>query len=221
MWIELIKLAVLFVLIFVIMRVLGKSLLSQWTPYDLITIFFLSYVGLSVVEIKGFLHGVIGIIVIGLLYSFIARLSLIQPLSQFIIGEPTILIKHGKLSVENLKKSRYSLAELLSSIRTAGYPDIKDIEYVLLEPNGKLSVIPKPEITPVTLQNLDIPSQYKGLPIAVIVEGIVQHKNLKLINKNQEWLKRELQLKGYNKVNEIYYAYVSDKDYTLTIETVK
>ncbi|WP_158737046.1 DUF421 domain-containing protein [Alteribacillus sp. YIM 98480] len=221
MWIEILKLAVLFVLIFVIMRLLGKSLLSQWTPYDLITIFFLSYVGLSVIEIKDFSHGVISILVIGLLYSLIARLSLVQPLSQFIIGEPTILVKHGKLSVKNLKKSRYSLAELLSSIRTAGYPDIKEIEYVLLEPNGKLSVIPKPEVTPVTLQNLNITPDYKGLPIAVIVEGRVQHKNLKLINKDKDWLKKELYVKGYAKTEDIYYAVVREKEHELMIQTLK
>ncbi|SDH89134.1 Uncharacterized membrane protein YcaP, DUF421 family [Alteribacillus persepolensis] len=220
MWVEVGKLSVLFVLIFLMMRLLGKSLLAQWTPYDLLTIFFLSYVGLSVVEIQGFVHGIISIVVIGALYSVIARLSLVQPLSQLIIGEPTILVKHGKLSVHNLKRSRYSLAELLSSIRTAGYPDIAEIEYVLLEPNGKLSVIPKPEVTPVTLQNLDIPPRYQGMPIAVIVEGRIQHKNLKLIDKDEHWLKEELQQKGCSNIKNVYYAVVSEKEQTLRIESL-
>ncbi|MDR6999629.1 YetF domain-containing protein [Neobacillus niacini] len=61
-------------------------------------------------------------------------------LAQF--AHPSILIKHGKISKKELRKTRFSLVELLSAIRAAGYPNIQDLDYVILEPNGDLSILP-------------------------------------------------------------------------------
>lgn len=203
------------------MRLLGKSLLSQWTPYDLVTIVFLSYSAFAAIKFINFFQSVLSIILIGIIYLAIARLSLIQPISRFIIGEPTILIKHGKIIEENLRRSHYSLAELLSSIRAAGNPDIKDIDYALLEPNGQISVIKSQDVTPVSSKDLNIKTDYKGLPISVIVEGRIQYRNLRLINKNKEWLMKELEAKGYHQIQHIFYAYVNDHTHSLTVDTVK
>ena len=78
---ETLKLAGLFFLVFVVMRLLGKTLLSQWTAYDLVTIVFLSYAALGAVKIQGFVHAVICIILIGLFYLGLSRLSLLEGLS--------------------------------------------------------------------------------------------------------------------------------------------
>ncbi|WP_052427610.1 YetF domain-containing protein [Neobacillus niacini] len=114
---------------------------------------------------------------IAVLHFLISKLNLYKWFNHIITGEPTILIKHGKLIPINLKRSRYSLMELLSTIRAAGIPDIEDIEYAILEPNGEITILPQVDLVPVTPRLLKIDTEYKGLPIAVILEGKIQHKN--------------------------------------------
>ncbi|MDL4841604.1 DUF421 domain-containing protein [Aquibacillus rhizosphaerae] len=195
--------------------------MSQWTSYDLLTIVFLSYSAFSSVEILSFIHSVLNIVVIGFVYLIVARLSLIQPISQMIIGEPIILIKHGKVIKKNLKRSLYSLSELLSSIRSEGNPDIKDIDYALLEPNGKISIIISQDVSPVTPKHLNISTKYKGLPLSMVIQGKVQHNNLSLINKDELWLKQELESKGITSIKSIFYAYVNDQNNSLTVDMGK
>ena len=217
MIIETLKLGCLFILVFIVMRLLGKTLLSQWTAYDLVTIIFLSYSALGAIKVDGFFHAVICIFLIGVLYLVVSRLSLYAGLTSVIVGEPTIIIKHGKIIQKNLKKLRYSLTELLSTVRASGYPDIQDIEYAILEPNGQISVISKENLRPVTPKDLNIEIPYSGLPITVIAEGRIETENLTLIEKNEQWLQNEIKRHGYDKVETIFFAYTKDDAGSLTI----
>ncbi|WP_100407802.1 DUF421 domain-containing protein [Bacillus solitudinis] len=216
MILETLKLSGLFISVFIVMRLLGKTLLSQWTAYDLVTVIFLSYSALGAVKIEGFFHALLCIILIGFFYLTLSRLSLREALTRFIIGEPTILIKNGEIAQKNLKQIRYSITELLSSIRSFGYPDIQDVEYAILEPNGHMSIIPKNHLRTLTPKDLNINPEYQGLPITVIAEGRIKHKNLALLNKSEEWLKSELERKEYN-LKAIFYAYGKEDNESLTI----
>lgn len=211
MILETLKLSALFLLAFTVIRLLGKTLLSQWTAYDLVTIFFLAYSALGAVNVQGFFHAVICIISIGLLYMILSRLSLLEELSSYIIGTPTILIKNGEIDQKNLKKIRYSLTELLSSIRALGYPDIQDIDYAILEPNGHLSVFPKDYLRPLTLKNLHLKPEHHGLAITVIARGKIKYENLTFIEKTEDWLKYELAQKGFDNHRSIFYAYIKNE----------
>ncbi len=70
-----------------------------------------------------------------------------------------------------LKESRYPLPELLSNLRTTGYPDIHDNEYAILEATGEISIFPRKELVPITPKDLHMKVEYRGLPIAVVIEG--------------------------------------------------
>ncbi|SHK15485.1 DUF421 domain-containing protein [Tepidibacter formicigenes] len=215
------KLVFLFIFLVIIIRFLGKSVLAQLTPHDFMTIVFLSYLSFQPLKVDGIMETIVGIIVISIVHVLISRLSLLQWLNKFIIGQPTILIKHGKIIKSNLKNSRYSLNELLSAIRSAGYPYIQNIEYAILEPNGQLSILPKPDMIAITPKLLNIKTEYEGLPIAVVIEGKIKHKNLSLINKTEQWLINELKLKGFCNLDDIFYAAVNDTDYSLIVDTGK
>ncbi|MTI71462.1 MAG: DUF421 domain-containing protein [Firmicutes bacterium] len=215
------KLVFLFLFIIIILRILGKSVLAQLAPHDLMTIFFIAYLAFQPIKIEGTSQAIVGIIVIAIVHVVIGKLSFIQKLNKLIIGEPTILIQHGKIIKSNLKSSRYSLGELISSIRTSGYHDIKNIEYAILEPNGELSILPKADIIPIKPKHLNIKAEREGLPVAVVIEGKIQYKNLKFINKSEEWLLKKLKSHGYNNIDDIFYATVKDTDYTLTTDTWK
>lgn len=211
------KLILLFIIFIISVRFLGKAAIAQLTPFDFGAIIFLAYLAFAPIEIKGPIQGIVGMIVITFLHFLISKLNLYKWFNHIISGEPAILIKHGKLIPINLKRSRYSLMELLSTIRAAGVPDIEDIEYAILEPNGEITILPQVDLVPVTPRLLKIDTEYKGLPIAVILEGRIQNKNLELIHKDEKWLLSELEKKGYKKIKNIVYASVRDTNYSFNI----
>lgn len=212
------KLILIFLIFITAIRLLGKSALAQLTPHDFGAIIFLAYLSFGSIKVEGMTRGIIGVAVLTIVHFLVSRFNLFNPLNRLIIGKPTILIKHGEVIPLNLKQSRYPLVELLSSIRAAGYPDIQDIEYAILEPNGEISVLPKKELVPVTPKHLKMDVDYRGLPIVVVIEGKIQQKNLTLIDKDELWLKKELQAKGYERIDNIFYAFVLDTDHSLTVK---
>ncbi|MCY8234887.1 DUF421 domain-containing protein [Priestia endophytica] len=165
------KLILLFGLVILAMRCMGKTVLAQLTPPDLAAIVFLVTLSVSPIKANGIGQTIAGIITIIIVYILFFKFSLFRWLNRLFIGQPSILIKHGKISKKELRKTRFSLVELLSAIRSAGYPNIKDLDYVILEPNGDLSILPNQSVVNLTPRPLNIETDYQGLPIAVIVEG--------------------------------------------------
>ncbi|MFY0544980.1 DUF421 domain-containing protein [Brevibacillus sp. H7] len=212
------KVIVLYGLSVLAIRLMGKAALAQLTPHDLTAIVFLATLAISPIATDNFGEAVAGIVIVTLIHILITRLTLFRWLNHYLIGHPTLLIKHGKIIKSNLRRSRYSLVELLASIRTAGYPDVQDVEYAILEPTGEISILPRRDVTPVTPRHLDISIEYQGLPISVIIEGKIQHQNLKLIQKDEKWLMNQLEALGYSQLKSIFYAAVRDTDHSLTVD---
>lgn len=213
------KLILLFGLVILAMRCMGKTVLAQLTPPDLAAIVFVVTLSVSPIKANGIGQTIAGIITIVFMYLLFSKLSLFRWLNRMFIGHPSILIKHGKIPKKDLRKSRFSLVELLSTIRAAGYPNIRDIDYVILEPNGELSILPNQSVVNLTPRHLNIETDYQGLPVAMVVEGKIQHKNLKLIQKDEKWLQEELINQGFHQINNIFYAAVTDRDHSLIVDT--
>ncbi|WP_212634940.1 DUF421 domain-containing protein [Salibacterium halotolerans] len=197
---------------------MGKTALAQFTPHDFTAIFFIIAMAMNPIDADSIGKALIGILLIITLHLSFARLSLYNHLNRFLIGEPAILIKHGKLDRRNLKKSRFSLAELLSSVRSQGYSDVTTIQYAILEPNGAISVLPKPEMMPATKEDMSIEPDYQGFPMALIVEGDIQHEHLKMIEKDEVWLKHAVKKAGFTGVRAVFFAVVKDTDHSLIID---
>lgn len=205
------KIILMFIVGILIMRVMGKSTIVQLTPYDLVAIIIIGTViaePLISTEIKPTL---LALAVLVALYIIFSKLSLNQFFNKILLGRPTILIKHGKIIEENIEKQRISLIQLTSILRANGYPRLDEIEYAILEPTGEVSILPKSNVRSVTISDLDIKAEYEGLPIGVIIDGKVQKKNLQLIDKDEDWLKSELEKEGISKIKDVIYAYAIDK----------
>ncbi|MGY4689962.1 DUF421 domain-containing protein [Salibacterium sp. K-3] len=208
----------LFFTAIVVVRFMGKTALAQFTPHDFTAIFFIIAMAMNPIDADSIGKALIGILLIITLHLSFARLSLYNRLNRFLIGEPAILIKHGKLDRSNLKKSRFSLAELLSSVRSQGYKDLTTIQYAILEPNGAISVLPKESMAPVTKQDINMEPEYQGFPVAVIVEGDIQHEHLKMIDKDETWLEHAVKKAGFGGIRQVFLAVVQDPDHSLIVD---
>ena len=215
-----IKIASLYLLTIMIMRLMGKSTIIQMTPYDLVAIIIVGTVASEPLISTKYWPTLAALAILVGLHILFSYLTLNQIGNRFFLGEPTMLIKNGEILEDNLEKSHLSMSQLLSILRSKGYPKIADVDYAILEPIGEVSIIPKVANTPVTVEHLKIPIQDEGLPIAVIVDGRIQVRNLQLLGQTKDWLLEQLRQNNLNE-KEIMYAYVNEKSKKLNINRRK
>jgi len=203
---------VLFTVAIAATRLLGKAAIVQLTPFDLVAIVIIGTViaePLVRSETSAALAGA-GLLV--LLHVVFSKLALFGRLNSLLLGEPTLVVKHGRLVVENLRRNNLSVAQLLAILRSSGYPYLDDIEFALLEPIGQVSVLPRDGARAVSPEDLGLPGTYRGLPLPVVLDGEIKISNLKTAGTDETWLTSELARLGLEGVSLVLYAYVIHPD---------
>ena len=108
-------------------------------------------------------------------------------------GQPTILVYRGKIDEKALRRESVTINELQERLRVDNVFNLGDVEYAILETNGELTVIQKPEKRALTPQDMNILPEYEGIPYDLVVEGKIMYDNLKKIGKNEKWLEKQLE----------------------------
>jgi len=140
-----------------------------------------------------------------------------RPAHKIFSDEPTVLVHNGVILEGNMHKMRYTVDDLTSQLRQKDVFNIADVEYAIAEPNGGLSVLLKSQAAPVTPQDLNIPTKYKGVPSELVVDGVIIQQNLKQNNLSEDWLYEELQKQGIQSLEEVFYASL-DSDGNLYVD---
>ena len=204
---------VLYLIVLIVMRLMGKRQIGELQPFELaisIMIADLASVPMSELGIP-LTNGIIpilGLLVMDLLISWLNMKSI--NFRKIVCGKPSILIYRGKIDEKQLKKERFTINELQERLRGNDIFDIADVEYAILETNGEISVITKPEKKNLTPEDMGIKVEYEGIPYDLVVEGKVMHENLKTIGKNEKWLDKELD-KFNTKSKDVLIATINGK----------
>ena len=182
---------IVFILVLIAVRLMGKREIGQLQPFELVVIIMIADVAsvpmqdINIPLLQGLIP-IVSLLVGQLTFSYLnIKISFFHKL---FTGKSTILIEKGKILENNLKKQRYSLEGLLEQIRVAGYPDIRDVDYAILETSGQISVIPKTEKNQVTVGDMNIQAEYIGYPRVLIMEGKIIENNVLAIKKDDKWL---------------------------------
>lgn len=192
----LIRTIIIYILVLLTMRLMGKREIGQLQPFELaiaIMIADLASVPMSDTGIPIFngIVPIIGLLIMQMLISYINMRSLV--LRSIISGKPTILIYRGKIDEKSLKKEKITLNELQERLRQNGTFSLGDVEYAILETSGQLTVIQKPEKRTVIPEDLQITPEYEGLPYDLVLDGKVMSDNLKVLGKDYNWLKKQVE----------------------------
>ncbi|MCT4597959.1 MAG: DUF421 domain-containing protein [Vallitalea sp.] len=190
-------------------RLLGKQQVSQLTLFEYIngiTIGSMASTLTTDLSSAAWPHWV-GLVVWALLV-FLVQLSSIKfpQLSHYINGKPQVLIANGKILETTMKEIRYSLYDLLEQLRTNDIFDIGQVEFAILETNGKLTVQKKSQYQPVTPKDMNISTDYQGLSTEIIYNGIILEHNLQKLNLDKIWLNSQLKSRGIKSPTEVYLA---------------
>lgn len=212
------------VALFLVTKLLGKKQVSQLSLFDyVIGISIGNFAAEMTTDLElSYINGIVAVLVFGLvayLVSFLTMKSII--LRRFFIGTPTVLIQNGKILIDSLRKTKFDINELLEECRISGYFDISKIEYALLEANGKLSILPKGEYLPVTINDMNLKVEKQGLHANIIIDGKIMKQNLNIVDKDEKWLEKQLKIKGYKEIDNILLATLDNNEKLIIYEKNK
>ena len=206
--------------LFIVTKIIGKKQVSQLSLFDYV-------IGISIGNFAAEMtintdspeiNGIVAVLVFGLVAYLVSYLTLKSiVLRRFFIGTPTILIQKGKIIEKNLKRSKMDMNDLLEQIRIDGYFDISEVDYAIMEANGKISVLPKKENKPVTLKDMQLKGEKQSLCANIIIDGKIMHGNLENMHKTEKWLLKQLSVKG-KKLEEILLATLDMEDKLILYE---
>lgn len=178
---------------------MGKRQVGQLEVSELVTTFLLSELASFSITDDGIplLFSVIPILTL-LAIEVIASFALTKSkrLKKIFIGHPTMIICKGVLDQKELSRNRISLEELFGQLRLKSITSLDEIEYAILEQNGQLSVITKNEKQPVSVEDMKLDVEKKGIAHAVVIDGVINDYNLKVSGKGKLWVEKRLQKQG-------------------------
>ena len=125
-------------------------------------------------------------------------------LRSLIFGKPSLLIVKGKILQQEMLRNRFTLDELMQELRAQGITDPQDVEYGVLETNGKLSLILSPAQRPVTAAQMNLPVEDAGYPSIVISDGRVLEGNLHHLGLDRKWLEGRLRSHGLSDPRQVF-----------------
>lgn len=191
------------------MRLMGKRQIGELQPFEFAVTIMISE--LAVFPISGkdssLFDGILPIVILVIcqfLVSFVSVKSI--KAREIICGRPIILISNGALLERNLRKELYTVNDLLEQLRIANIQNVSDVEHAVLETNGQLSLVLKSQKRALTPSDMGIETEYEGLTLDIIIDGVVHHENLKLAKVDIAWLLNELKEKGWPNPKDIFYA---------------
>ena len=191
--------------LFIITKVMGHKQVAQLDFFDYVSGITIGSIGAELATALEKPHlPLIALAVYGLaslLFNLLAHRF--PKIRKYINGTPTILMNDGKLYRKNLKQAKLDLSEFMLLCREQGYFDLKEIQTVIFEHNGKLSILPKAANRPATPADLQITAKATHIGVEVIMDGRIMGENLIRMGRDEKWLEKQLKLQGYRDVKEI------------------
>lgn len=197
-----VKTLVLYIFIVVVYRVMGKKEVGKLSIIDLIvSILIAELAAISIEEAdRSILTSIIPIVVLVVIQISISFISLKSvSLRKLIDGNPIVIIKDGKLNFKDMTKLRYTIDDLIAQLREQGIKSIEEVNYAVLENNGKLSVF----------------ETSKDYPLPIIIDGNIDYDVLKDMKKDKKWIYKILDDNNITLDNVFYAFYTKNKTYII------
>ncbi|WP_141504172.1 DUF421 domain-containing protein [Paenibacillus luteus] len=235
-WSLLIRTVIIYFVVFLIMRFMGKREIGKLSVFDLVISVMIAEIAVIVIEDmeRSMWSGIMPMVILLLIQVGSAYMTMkSRRLRLLFDGKPSVIIDKGKLNSDVMRKQRYNLDDLMLQLRENKISAVSDVEFAILETSGKLSVIPKENSAADDQEGEEqgknsasenghlkaynqtkiIPSKYRFeiLPIPLIMDGKVQDGNLEKLEKTRFWLKNVLQEKGVTDFKDVFFCTIDHK----------
>ncbi|HJF32092.1 MAG TPA: DUF421 domain-containing protein [Sporosarcina psychrophila] len=184
----------LYILILIILRIMGKREVGELGVIDVVVFIIMAEVAAFALDSpdKKLITSILPMLVLLIIQVISSYFSLKSKKFRDVVdGEPTLIIRHGQILEQEMRKQRYNLDDLFQQLREQQIGSVHEVSFAYLEPSGNLSVFKHDDVQPV---------------LSLISDGVIQSKHLALIGKTDEWLKKELMNLGINDADKIFYC---------------
>ncbi|WP_409341623.1 DUF421 domain-containing protein [Paenibacillus sp. MBLB4367] len=201
-------------IVFMVMRLMGKREIGKLSVFDLVIFIMIAEIAVFVIEDvhKPLTYGIVPILTLMLTQIGLAILALrSQWIRSMFDGKPSFLIKNGQLDRDEMKRQRYNLDDLMQQLRQNRVVNVADVEFAILEPSGKLTVLEKKGKAEEARSEFQDTMRLEGLPLPLIMDGKVQDESLSKLGQTRFWLKNQLQTKGVNDFKEVFFCSIDHR----------
>ena len=197
-----------FAVLFLSAKLIGHKQIAQLDFFDYITGITIGSIAAEMAtELEEPWKPLLAMVIYGGITLSLSLISSRFPRSRkYLNGTPTILLDHGKLYYENMKKARLDLSEFLVLCRQQGYFDLTSIQTAIFEYNGKLTILPVTTQRPVTPQDLDLNPNQELTFTELIMDGRILEDNLKRMGLDRTWLEKQLKQRHISTAKEVFLA---------------
>jgi uncharacterized membrane protein YcaP (DUF421 family) len=193
--ISFIRTIILYVIVVTAVRVMGKRQIGELQPSELVVAILISELAAIPMQETGIPlpSGVIPILTLISCEIILSTITLLSTKARKLItGQPSILIMNGIIDQKEMRRLRFTIDDLMEELRIGGYRSISEVAFAVVETNGKLSIFPTCQNTPVTAGMMNLTCEESGLPLTLVSDGSICHENLKKSGKNKTWLDNQL-----------------------------
>ena len=206
---------ILYLCVVIAMRIMGKRQLGELQPSEFVVALMISDLASIPLGEKdvGILRGIlpiIALVLMELLFSVLVIKS--EFMRKIITGSPQQIIKDGKIMMENLRKLRICVDDVMEQLRLAGYSSISQIDSAIIETNGQLSIIPVESERPVICSDLGISPLQTHVPHTIISDGVLRMENLKGAGLSEKWLQKKLAKYNIKSYKDVTFFSVTDEN---------
>ena len=213
MIIAVLRTAILYLLVILGIRLMGKRQIGELEPSELVLSLLIA--DLAAVPMQDFgiplLMGVAPILTLLCLSAILSVLTVKSIRFRAVLcGRPTVVVAEGKVLPAQMRKNRFTVDELMEELRSAGITDLRAVKYAVLETTGRVSVLPYAGEQPPSAKALGLKAREPGLPVTVISDGRVLDKSLARLGLGRGWLEKELMARGASSPSQVYLLTVDE-----------
>lgn len=190
-------------------KLLGKTQITQLTPFDFVSALVLGEllgnaiynkdIGIKYILYAITLWGTFIYLIEWITQKFKKARSILE-------GNPSIIIRNGQLDREELKKNKLDLNQLQHLLRDKDVFSMREVEYAILEANGTVNVLRKSQFEKPTNKDMNVKPQRVQLPVAFIIDGEVLKDNLVQAGFDEDWLEKQLDYHSIRSAKEVFFA---------------
>lgn len=206
------------VILFFVTKLIGKKQVSELSLFDYV-------IGISIGNFTAemtmnfesqYINGIFAIVTFGVIAYLVSLLSMKSIfIRRSVVGVPTVIIENGKILFKSLNKVKIDINDLLEQARNAGYFDLDEIAFAIMEVNGKISFLAKDKYKQPTKNDLKLKINSDSLCANIIIDSKLMINNIKNTDKSLDWFIKQLKIKGYNTYEDILLATYKDNKITI------
>lgn len=199
MFISYIRAMILYILLVLAVRLMGKRQIGQLEPTEFVVAILIADLASVPMQDLGIplLSGILPILTVLAIELILSVLALrFRRVRRFLSGNPILLMENGRILTNNLTRTRLTVDELVQHLRENGILDLSTVQYALLEVDGQISTIVHPKYQPPTASDLNLKPEAQELPVAIISDGTVLDEHLAAAGRDRKWLDSQLKVLG-------------------------